>query len=387
MERKEHDMRLTDQRIRGLPFTEKGQRVYIDDAVRGLAVCVGTRSKMFTLVIRKGEHRKRHTLGEYDPPHLTLAMVREKAKDLLAEARLSKTEAPRITFSDAFKTYDRVHVSQLRAASQRQIRRSIDTHFRPALGKKALTDIKATDIAPLLDTMLKTPTELHNSFVYLGMFLSWCVKRGYLEVAPTTRMQTPKKPPSRERVLSAGELTAVWHAADPDTDYGCIVRLCILSGQRIGQWAGLRREYIGQDTIVWPAEAMKGKRAHALPLTDRMRALLPERIGLVFPTVNIRGFSNWSRSKHRLDKASGVLNFTHHDLRRTWATISAEEIGTEWHVIESVLAHVIGNQIARTYNRARYQEPMRKALFAFEEWLQALLFNEERMTNGRAYGN
>ncbi len=52
---------------------------------------------------------------------------------------------------------------------------------------------------------------------------------------------------------------------------------------------------------------MKGRRTHTLPLTDGMRALLPNRLGLLFPTENTRTFSNWSRSKHRLDDVSGVI--------------------------------------------------------------------------------
>jgi integrase len=375
-------MRLTDQGIRGLPFTETGQRYYQDNTVRGLAVCAGTRTKTFTLIIRKGGQRKRHTLGQYDPPHFTLAMAREKARDMLAAERLSKTETPRTTFGEALEIYYRIHVAKLRKQSQRGIRQTIDRRFRPKLGKKVLSDIKPTDIAPLLDAMIETPTEMHNAFVYLAMFLNWCMRRGYIESAPTSRMETPPKPPSRERTLSPTELIAVWRAADPDTDYGRIVRLCILSGQRIGQWAAMRREYIGFETITWPAEGMKGKRAHTLPLTDGICALLPNRIGLLFPTANAQAFSNWSRSKHRLDEASGVSGFTHHDLRRSWATIAAEQLNIEPHHIESVLSHSTGSQVSRIYNRAKYQEPMRKALLAFEEWLQVLLSATED-TNGR----
>src|SRR6266436_2996416 len=131
-------MRLTDQGIRGLPLTETGQRSYHDDAVRGLAVCVGTRTKTFTLIVRKGSQRKRHTLGQYHPPHFTLAMAREKARDILAAERISKTETPRTTFEEALEIYYRIHVAKLRKQSQRGIRQTIDRRFRQQLGKKAL---------------------------------------------------------------------------------------------------------------------------------------------------------------------------------------------------------------------------------------------------------
>jgi len=146
--------------------------------------------------------------------------------------------------------------------------------------------------------MLETPTEMHDAFAYLSMFLNWCMRRGYMENAPTARMETPPKPPSPERTLSSAELIAVWVAADPDTDYGRIVRLSILSGQRIGQWAAMRRDYISGDTIVWPADAMKGQRSRTLPLTGSMRELLPDRVGLLFPTAretlkNTPGWGAW----------------------------------------------------------------------------------------------
>src|SRR5258706_15098580 len=105
------------------------------------------------------------------------------------------------------------------------------------------------------------------------------MRRGNTETEPNGSRETLQSAPSRERTLTPEELVAVWHAVDPDTDYGRIVRLCILTGQRDGQWAGARREHIGSDIITWPAEAMKGKRPHAPPLTDAMRALLPNRVG------------------------------------------------------------------------------------------------------------
>src|SRR5436190_23777762 len=98
-------MRFTDQGIRALPFTATGQREYRDDAVRGLIVVVGKRTRSFVLVTGTGNARQRHSLGQYDPPHFTLAMAREKARDIAAEVRVRKTETPRTTFEEALETY------------------------------------------------------------------------------------------------------------------------------------------------------------------------------------------------------------------------------------------------------------------------------------------
>ena len=107
-------MKLTDQTIRGLPLGDNGQRYYHDTAIAGLAVCIGIRTRTFTLVIRSGAKRKCVTLSQYNPPRFTLALAREKACNLLAAERLSKTEFPRPTFEETLETYYRVHISKLR---------------------------------------------------------------------------------------------------------------------------------------------------------------------------------------------------------------------------------------------------------------------------------
>jgi integrase len=360
-------MRFTDQSVRALPHSEHGQKEYSDDAIPGLAVVVGKRSKTFTLVTGRGQSRKRHTLGRYDPPRFTLAMAREKARDVIARERLAKTEVPRTTFEEAVELYDRLHLRRLRPTTARDMRRTLNRNFSK-LRKVPLADITRRDVAPVLDDMLATPAAMGAAFRHLRAFLRWCIGRGYLEASPIERLPAPKRADSRSRVLSREELVAIWRAA-PDTDYGRIIKLCILSAQRRGQWAACRREYMQDDIITWPTSVMKAGKAHAIPLTPAIRALLSDRIGHLFPTAGGIPFNNWAACKERLDQTAGVTAWRHHDLRRTWATVAADELNIDPHIIESVLAHAIGTPIARIYNRARYLEPMRKALLAFEEWL------------------
>ena len=231
-----------------------------------------------------------------------------------------------------------------------------------------ITDIKPRDIAPLVDKMLDTPTEMRNAFVYLRGFLTWAYKRGYTESIPTARMEAPRKPESRSRVLTRDELAAIWRAC-PETDYGAIVKLCILSGQRLGQWAAVRREYVSGDTITWPDAVMKAGRPMTLPLTPAMHGLLPDRIGLLFPNDNGQPYSNWTKNKRRLDRASGIVTYVHHDFRRSLATTCAEELDIEPHIVEAILAHANGSAVSRVYNRATHFPKIRKALESYEQWL------------------
>lgn len=355
-------MPLTDAKLRSLPF-ENGQRDYPDRD--GMFIRVGKQTKTFMLLIRT-PRRKRVSLGHF--PNLSLAKARELARDKLAQARLVKTGTGSVRFADALDTYYRTHGPQQRQTTRAECQRLLDKHFRAPLGRRNLEDIRTSTIAAILDA-IPSHAIRRNSYVFLRAFFNWSYKRGYIEQSPVARLEPPPASKPRERVLTADELVRIWHAC-PDTEYGSIIKLCILSGQRIGQWMHFKLEYRQGNTgkygevpgtlIVWPGAAMKAGRPHTLPLTPMMAELLKEA-----------PFS-WKmdgRCKRRLDRASGVTGWVQHDLRRSWATIAAEQLDIEPHIIDTVLAHATGSAVSRTYNRAIHLPKIRKALESYDMWL------------------
>ena len=70
-------------------------------------------------------------------------------------------------------------------------------------------------------------------------------------------------------MLDDAELAAVWKAA-PDNDYGKIVKLLMLSGQRRDEIGSLRWSEIDFDarTIKLDGARTKNSRAHVIPLSD-----------------------------------------------------------------------------------------------------------------------
>jgi integrase len=370
-------MHLSDATVRSLPFID-GQRDYPDDLVRGLSILIGKRTKTFMLLTRANGIRKRQKLGTY-PDELSLARARELARDILAKTRLSKIEIDRTTLGDAFELYQKTHLARLRPGTREEQTRLIRRHFL-RLAERNLDDIKSRHVAPLIDAIPKQ-AEQRSAFVAASIFFNWCAKRGYIEVSPIARLDAPRKAEPRSRVLTETELVAVWRSL-PNSDYGTIVRLLILTAQRANQWAAARSEYLDGDTITWPSSAMKAARSHTLLLTPQVRALIPSRNGLLFPSMADTPFSDWHRNKQRLNRASGVKDWVHHDLRRVWATIAAEKLDVQPHIIDAVLAHQSGTAVSRIYNRARYLSAMRDAIETWERYLHSLLFKLED-TNGR----
>ncbi len=364
-------MPLTDAKIRSLAF-EDGQRDFHDATVRGLYVRVGLQTKTFMLTVRRGERRSRMKLGMY--PDLSLAKARELARDRLAKARLVKIETPVMRFDEALEMFYRLHVPTMRPGSQDQCRRILDTRFRKLASRK-LDELRTPELAGIIDR-ITFPAERRNAFVWLRTFLNWSYRRGYIDQNPLSRLRGLGASRTRDRVLTDAELVAVWNNTPP-TDYGALVRLLILSGQRKGQWLAFDPSFLDVEKMVitWPAGFMKMGRIHAIPCTGTMRQLIGNRAG----------FGKWTTSynKRALDAASNTSGWTLHDLRRTFATKLAE-IGTPPHVIERILAHQSGivSGVAATYNRASYMPEMKSALLTFEEWLQALLSTTGDSRNG-----
>jgi integrase len=206
----------------------------------------------------------------------------------------------------------------------------------------------------------------------LSAFFAWAIREGYDLPANPVAGTHRHNGKARERVLTDAELSAIWRACD-DSDYGRIVRLLILTGQRREEIGGLRRNEIDTDRISLPGERTKNKREHIIPLSAQAIALLPERGGdWVFGT---RGFVRWSHGKSALDAASGVAGWRLHDLRRTVATMMADKLGVLPHIIEAILNHYTGHRagVAGIYNRARYEGEMREALAKWSDHIRQIV--------------
>ena len=123
------------------------------------------------------------------------------------------------------------------------------------------------------------------------------------------------------------------------------------------QWAE-----INIDEALWhiPAERMKKKKAHTVPLSAQVLRLL-ERMhpisghtAYVFVGDRNNNSSANSQTTNMALKRMGFKNMlVSHGMRALASTILNEQ-GFDADVIESALAHVDKNQVRRSYNRAEY---------------------------------
>jgi integrase len=180
--------------------------------------------------------------------------------------------------------------------------------------------------------------------------------------------------------LTADELHAVWQAAVKEGyPFGDAVRLLALTGQRLREIADLSWSEIDLDgrVITVPAERMKAKAAHEVPLAPAALALLRELPRFDGPYVyslkgGVRPVGGFDRVKTRLDEASGVTGWRLHDLRRTARSGFSALAGFEDVHREAVLDHR-RKGIARTYDLHKYYAEKLALLTAWEERLFAIV--------------
>jgi len=267
-------------------------------------------------------------------------------------------------------------VTQYLAAKKSELRdstfaatESYLTDYAKRLHAMPLVSVTRADVADLLnktaaDSGGPTANRLRSNLSSLFM---WAQQQGKAESNPVAFTEK-REEQKRDRVLTDDELRAIWNAAG-DGDYGTIVKLLMLSGQRREEIGGLHRDEIAGGQINLPPNRTKNGKAHFVPLSQAALDLLPERSGHLFGRGDgADGFAGWSAAKAALDKRLKEIlprmpKWTLHDLRRTVST-QMHEKGVAPHVVEAIINHISGHKagVAGRYNHANYSAERKAAL-------------------------
>ena len=133
-----------------------------------------------------------------------------------------------------------------------------------------------------------------------------------------------------------------------------------------------------------PAERMKMRRPHIVPLSKQAIAVLARAgklwgtDGLVFPSARnqIKPMSDNAMSKALRDMGyKGKA--TPHGFRASFSSMAHEKSGFPSEVIEKALAHVENNTIKKAYNRAEYLEQRKQLMLWWGDRLQMVEYGAE----------
>jgi integrase len=399
-------MKLTAATVRKATLPEgKSEALLFDDDVPGFGLRLREGgSRTFIFQYKLGAKHRRMALGA--ATGVNFGDVRKTAGKLYARVKLGEDPASdkadaqasaAQTFGAAATDFLDQKRDELRDRSYPDLARHLLKHSK-ALHELQLSKITRRDIAPILTAVTKNSGAVTANRVRgsLSGFFSWTMEKGIADNNPVVGTARNKEQ-SRERVLTPAEFRAIW-AALGDDNFGDIIRLLALTGQRAGEIAGLRWSEIHDDAIVLSGERTKNHRAHVVALSEPARAIIDKqpRRGerdLIFGRGE-QPFSGWSNCKERLDariqEAGGkaLAHWTPHDLRRSFATYAsgglpehllkrlpasdqkmASGLGILPHVVEAVLNHVSGLRggVAAIYNRSTYDKEKRIALDLWAE--------------------
>ncbi len=362
------------------------------------------------------------TLGKY--PNLSLANAREvaaKKRKLLTQGidpllehqqRISKQKAERERLQNeaqqkaATPTVNEVldnYLSNLSANTARDARNLFENrycHLRKAIGKLKISDVTTDQIDDILDCHIERGRNRVAGKLY-------AYSRSAFEKAKKTRsyklrewvnpFHSVYKPENsdakpRDRTLSESEILTLWPLLDQiHPSAGGVLKIALLTGQRIEQICKMRRQDLDLDSALWDVPSFltkTGKRSgvgHVIPLThmalEVIRAQPVVRSGWVFEgahhdkAVTTSGVAGALRKL--LAEKQAIPAFQPRDLRRTCTThwsrlsISAE-------IRNRIQDHKIAGDVeGQHYNRFDYLEPKRNALERWQQELKRVLGTNE----------
>jgi len=339
-------------------------------------------------VLRYVYHGRRRDMGLGPWPIITLKRARELAldwlrvlhegRDPIAERRAGERQVP--TFREAAEDYVKAHASRWSNPKHRaQWTSTLKTYAYPALGSLRVDEIGVDDVLralrPIWEEKAETASRVRGR---IERVLDWCTVLGLRDGPNPARWKGNLQAllPARGR---RAHFRAMPWAQVPEFVVGLrrkqgmaarALEFAILTAARSGEVRGATWDEIDLEAKVWtiPAERMKSKREHRVPLSDeavRLLKALPllEGTELVFPSpMTGRQLSDMSLTKVLRDMGVSV---TVHGFRSSFRDWCAETTAYPSEVAEAALAHVVRNQVEAAYRRGDLFEKRRQLM---QEW-------------------
>ena len=414
--------KLTQRLVNEVTAPASGKLRIADGEVRGLFLRVtpnGAKSYIlrYTVNGRRGEA----TIG--DARSITLVAARAKAVAMVGDlvvrdvdpvatkqAAIQREKAKKEeTFAALVERYKVDAARRKREATLDYETWLLERHVLPKIGERRYADLRRAEIIAMIEKIGASGGRVtaNRAHAMVRQVLNYALKRDLIEANPALAIERVFPETSRERVLTEDEIRKLWaflEAARANAGVGLkagqaqgerpinglsapvatALQLCLLTLQRAGEVVGARLEEFSWTDRLWiiPAERMKGKRAHAVPLSDlaldRFRDAFKRAGGhIAFPDKSGDAPLDPKRLTRAMARSCALIGLAHagpHDLRRTGRTmLTSERVGVGYEVAERVIAHLVGSAVSRVYDRNEYLREKRAALDAWGRELDQIV--------------
>ena len=389
---------LTDTQIRNLKPAEKAKK-YADGG--GLYLYVArTGSKLWRMAYRFNDKEKLLSFGEYPIVSLKDARTkRNEAKKLLADGidpSRHKKEMKNAALLAEANTFEHVvrewHETQTIHNSPKDRKRKLSTfefHLFPTLKRKPISEVTAQDLLLILKPLERKGKELiaHRIIQYCGMVFRYAVATGRVtrNIAADLRGAIrPHQGRHRATIVSAEKIGVLLNRLDNYHGHfqvRCALRLFPLLFVRSAELVRAEWSEFNLETREWhiPAERMKMRKPHIVPLSSQAVAILKELHAVtgggtyLFPSRNsVRKPIHYSTPLQALRAMGyGKEEMCIHGFRSMASTLLNEQgFDPDW--IERQLAHKEKDTSRIAYNYAQYLPHRHRMMQAWADYLDSL---------------
>lgn len=323
--------------------------------------------------------------------------MRQKYRSLLAEGidpqrfreeqERQKTEANSNTLRSVAEAWFEIKSHEISEGYAKDLYSSLVNHIFPRMGYTPIHLLKARMVIEILEPLQERGNlELVKRLCQrLNMIMDFAVIRGIVETNPLVPISKAFKAPKRKHLpaLHPSKLPELVQAIESASVTRTIMNLMkwqLHTMVRPSEAAGARWKEIDRGNLVWniPAERMKKKRPHSVPLTKQAFEILRSMESIsskreyIFPSNrNPLGHASSASANMALRRMGYKGRLVSHGFI-SMASTALNEQGFDSDVIEAALAHSDNNTVRAAYNRSDYIERRRLMM---EWWSERLRGN------------
>ena len=367
----------------------KDKKYLLNDS-KGLYLRVDPSGRKYW-IFRFFEQGKNHefSLGVY--PEISLKEARDK-RDKLQQARANgellstRPDKTPVTFSEASAQWLKIRMKDKAENYLKSINLRLKKYILPAIGHLDLDSIKSPVVLNLCRKIEDKEfiETAHRVRAVIGQVFRFAIASGWCENDPTVALRGAPTARSKKHFSTMLDTKDIKILVSSIKSYPFDILRCamLFSLYTVARPGEIRQaEWKEIDGAFWyiPAEKMKMKRPHIVPLSKQALEVL-EELKLVsgngrylFPTPRN---TNKCISENAVRIALRSMGFTKeqivpHGFRAMFSTV-ANENNFNRDVIERQLAHVEANAVRGAYNRAEYMPARIELMQWWADWLDNL---------------
>ena len=333
-------------------------------------------------------------LGPY--PTVSLAQARLKARENRSLAKSGgnplavKQEEAMLAEVPTFEALARLHIAEnlhswKNTKHRAQWLSTLETYAFPTLRSLKVNQITRRHVVGLLSPIWTTkPETARRVRQRVRAVMDRAVALEYVDYNPAgdaikAALAKQRRVKNHHRALPYGNLPAALHAVRESTASPAVklgFQMLALSACRSGEVRGMTWDEVNLQNATWtvPGARMKAGKPHRVPLSHGALAILEEANslgdgnGVVFPAPRSRGVLSvmaFNQLLRRLD-----LDFVPHGLRSSFRDWAAEKTNAPHAVVETALAHTVGNATEAAYFRSDLFELRRDLMDQWSAFLE-----------------